>query len=254
VHIFGVRHLSPGGAKHLLDYLDELQPTAVLIEGPADATAEIRHLTNKETKPPVAVLAFTADLPIRTALWPFAVYSPELQGLQWAEANGAMASFIDLPSSVILALQDTSRLSAGLEHDRAPDSGEAGEPAALESDPEKGTEERRAHGDDSPSLYSRIASVAGEHDYDMYWERNYEHNANPGAYREAILSFSAEMRDLSEGQEQREQPVEHAYNYVREAYMRRQIGKKIAAGHRPERIVVICGAYHAAACPALRMS
>ncbi|MFF2907478.1 DUF5682 family protein [Paenibacillus sp. NPDC057934] len=247
VHIFGVRHLSPGGAKHLLDYLDELQPTAVLIEGPADATAEIRHLTNKETKPPVAVLAFTADLPVRTALWPFAVYSPELQGLQWAEANGAMATFIDLPSSVILALQDTSRRSAELEHDKAPDSGKAGEPAALETDPEKGTEEQKAYGDASPSLYSRIASVAGEHDYDMYWERNYEHNASPGAYREAILSFSAEMRNLSEVQEQREQPIEHAYNYVRESYMRRQIRDTIAAGHDPERIVVICGAYHAAA-------
>lgn len=62
VHIFGVRHLSPGGAKHLLEYLDQLQPTAVLIEGPSDASDEIRHLTHKVTKPPVAILAFTDEL------------------------------------------------------------------------------------------------------------------------------------------------------------------------------------------------
>ena len=34
--------------------------------------------------------------------------------------------------------------------------------------------------------------------------------------------------------------MEYAYNAVREAYMRRQIVEAIAAGHEPERIVVVC--------------
>lgn len=51
VRIFGVRHLSPGGARHLLDFLDEHKPTAVLIEGPSDATDEIRHLTEGQPGP-----------------------------------------------------------------------------------------------------------------------------------------------------------------------------------------------------------
>ncbi|MBW4083357.1 DUF5682 family protein [Paenibacillus sp. S150] len=234
VHIFGVRHLSPGGAKHLLDYLNVLQPTAVLIEGPSDATDEIRHLTHSSTKPPVAILAFTEELPVRTVLWPLAVYSPEYQGMKWARDNGAEAAFIDLPSSVTLSLQDAIRREGPSGRGVKPEADGAGEPAAeevMEQEP----------------VYSRIARLAGEYDYDMYWERNYEHNANAGAYRAAILSFSAEMRALSEGREQLEQPKEHAYNALREAYMRRQIMEKVAAGHAPDKIVVICGAYHASA-------
>lgn len=88
VNIFGVRHLSPGGAKHLLEYLNELQPTAVLIEGPSDATDEIRHLTHTVTKPPVAILAFTEDLPVRTVLWPFAVYSRNIRGCDGQRSMG----------------------------------------------------------------------------------------------------------------------------------------------------------------------
>ena len=34
--LFGVRHLSPGGAHHLLRLLDEIRPELVLIEGPGD--------------------------------------------------------------------------------------------------------------------------------------------------------------------------------------------------------------------------
>ncbi|AIQ17915.1 hypothetical protein H70357_15480 [Paenibacillus sp. FSL H7-0357] len=234
VHIFGVRHLSPGGAKHLLEYLDQLQPTAVLIEGPSDASDEIRHLTHKVTKPPVAILAFTDELPVRTVLWPFAVYSPEYQGMKWAKENGAEALFIDLPSSVTLGLQDMKRQQRG--------SGQEAKPAAVEAE-----ESSAAEMQDEESLYSRIARLAGEYDYDMYWERNYEHNANAGAYRAAVLSFSAQMRELAEEKELREQPSEYAYNVLRESYMRRQIKKMIAAGHEPQKIVVICGAYHASA-------
>ncbi|ASA21125.1 DUF5682 family protein [Paenibacillus donghaensis] len=231
VFIFGVRHLSPGGAKHLLDYLDEIQPTAVLIEGPADATDEIRHLTHPSTKPPAAILAFTDAVPVRTVLWPFAVYSPELQAMRWAQRQGAEAIFIDLPSSVSLALQDVLH----------PRWKESEEPSAVSAaEPEAAAEPER-------SVYSRIAEMAGEADYEMYWERNYEHNASPGAYRDSILAFSAEMRSLGEQKEQLERPAEHAYNYLRESHMRRKIKQTIAAGHDPQRIVVVCGAYHAAA-------
>lgn len=234
VNIFGVRHLSPGGAKHVLDYLNELQPTAVLIEGPSDATDEIRHLTHAATKPPVAILAFTDDLPVRTVLWPFAVYSPEFQGMQWAKEHGAEAEFIDLPSSVTLGLQNALRAETAARPELKPVADEQGEPDKEELEQPE-------------SVYSRIARLAGEYDYDMYWERHYEHNASAGAYRTAILAFSGQMRELSESRERSEQPREYAYNALREAYMRRQIRKKIAEGHQPEKIVVICGAYHAAA-------
>nr|WP_240967819.1 DUF5682 family protein [Paenibacillus aquistagni] len=224
--------------------MEQVRPTAVLIEGPQDASPEIRHLTNPNTKPPVAILAFTDELPVRTAMWPFAVYSPEYQAMLWAAGNGAHCAFIDLPTSAVLALQsvrseDVPDLveEAERENDRhSPDV------PALEADlPNEGLNEQEA------SIYQRIAALAGEQDYDMYWERHYEHNMSPGAYQQAILAFSEQMRALTEPMESSLKRTEYAYNAVREAYMLRQIQETIAAGHQPDKIVVVCGAYHAAA-------
>lgn len=253
VHLFGVRHLSPAGAYHVVEYLERLQPTAVLIEGPSDATPEIIHLTNSSTKPPVAILAFTEELPIRTVLWPFAVYSPEYQAMLWARKQGAHCAFIDLPSSSAVCLQDVRGERGGqpsgsdVSHetqDQEPSSKEIGGSEDLE--PEAGnsidTEVR-----DPGSIYDLIAGISGEYDYDTYWERNFEHNLTPDAYRQAILAYSSQMRELTEGREWTEDRQEYAYNAVREAYMCRQIADTIAAGHQPENIVVICGAYHASA-------
>lgn len=244
VHIFGVRHLSPAGAKHLLDVMEQVRPTAVLIEGPQDASPEIRHLTNPNTKPPVAILAFTDELPVRTAMWPFAVYSPEYQAMLWAAGNGAHCAFIDLPTSAVLALQsvrseDVPDLVEEAERENDRHSSDA---PALEADlPNEGLNEQEA------SIYQRLAALAGEQDYDMYWERHYEHNMSPGAYQQAILAFSEQMRALTEPMESSLKRTEYAYNAVREAYMLRQIQETIAAGHQPDKIVVVCGAYHAAA-------
>lgn len=239
VHIFGVRHLSPAGAKHLLDFLDDIRPTAVLIEGPSDATSEIRHLTNMTTKPPVAILAFTEELPVRTVLWPFAVYSPEYQAMKWAQKQGAYTAFIDLPSSSTVCLQDLRAKAV----DDCPDRGK-NEETSAETDAAELIDDSQST---EISIYDQIAELAGEYDYDMYWERNYEHNLNTGAYQQSILAFSKQMRELSEEKERREDTLEYAYNAVRESYMRRQIVEVIEAGHKPEQIVVVCGAYHASA-------
>lgn len=252
VHIFGVRHLSPAGAYHVAEFLDRVQPTAVLIEGPSDASTEIGHLTNVSTKPPVAILAFTEDLPVRTVLWPFAVYSPEYQAMLWARNHGAHCAFIDLPSSSAVCLQDI-RDSVPAGPSGILDDETAGEHAPSEP-AGRGMEEQEApHGtaEDNRSmersLYDRIAEIAGEHDYDTYWERNFEHNLSPDAYRQAIAAYSNRMRELTEEQERRSERLEYAYHAVREAYMCRQIAEAIAAGHKPEQIVVVCGAYHASA-------
>ncbi|MGZ9584364.1 DUF5682 family protein [Paenibacillus marinisediminis] len=230
VQIFGVRHLSPGGAMHLLSFLQEVKPTAVLIEGPSDATSVIPDIANRTSKPPLAILAFTEELPVRTALWPLAVYSPEYQAMQWAKQHGAKVAFIDLPSSVTIALQNLRISASDEEAKKTIEESRVGEEVQL-----------------APSIYDTIADIAGEYDYDMYWERSFEHNMSAGAYREAILAYTAQMRELTEEKERHEQVTEYAHNAVREAYMRRQIADMIAAGHQPHQIVVVCGAYHAAA-------
>lgn len=237
VHIFGVRHLSPGGSKHLLDDLNRIKPKIILIEGPSDASSEIRHITQRQTKPPIAILAFTEELPVRTALWPLASYSPEYQAMKWAADHKAQSVFIDLPSSVMIALQDMRKHEQQQRAESSPT-----------PDPEQFTPQAEVlHEAVHESLYDQIAQLSGEDDYDMYWERNYEHNLNEHAYRQAILQFSEQMRELTEAEEQHSSASEHAYNAIRESYMRRQIKQTIESGYQPEDILVVCGAYHAAA-------
>ncbi|AIQ12952.1 hypothetical protein PDUR_14300 [Paenibacillus durus] len=265
VHIFGVRHLSPGGAQHLLEVLDAVRPTAVLIEGPSDATPEILHLVNEATRPPVAILAYTSELPVRTAVWPLAVYSPEYQAMLWARRSGAEARFIDLPSPVMLALQEreigeTGKAEGGPEDLPGTPKAEGKPRDEAGNEAEHGLKPPAIVGGNEPgntgfSLYETFAQLHGEPDYETYWERHFEHNLNPDAYRRAILAFSSGMRGLTEKTEHRERTGEHAVNAVREAYMAHCIQEAVRDGHRPDKIVVVCGAYHAAALtdPALAM-
>ena len=87
-HVFGIRHLSPAGAYYVRRFLDEVSPELLLIEGPSDFTELIQDLGDPKVKPPVAVMAYTEELPIRTILYPFAVYSPEYQAICWAREHG----------------------------------------------------------------------------------------------------------------------------------------------------------------------
>jgi len=287
IQVFGIRHLSPGGAWHLLRELDRAQPTIVLVEGPSDATDEIRHLVRRDTQPPVAILAYTEQVPVRTVLWPFASYSPEYAALQWADRHGAEAAFIDLPSGVTLALDREAERQAEQVSQTAPDeagrSDAAGDSAAtedmpsgepqddgdtegersdaggsqtalgaggLQDEPQASAPSAAAADEGAPEegevgLYARIAAAAGEPDYDTYWERHYEHNLSPDAYRLAIRAFSRSLRELTVAGERSRSARAFAHNAVRESYMKRAIQAALDAGHEPGRIVVVCGAYHA---------
>lgn len=152
-HYFGVRHLSPAGSYHLLALLQEVKPTAVLIEGPSDAGILAEQLTARGVVPPVAMLAYTDRSPVRTLLYPFAEYSPEYQAPQWAKWNDCQAEFIDLPTEVSLALAD-------VKYDWKP----------VNDDGDQEESERPV------DLYSRIAELSGEPDYEAYWERHFEHH------------------------------------------------------------------------------
>ena len=59
IHFFGIRHLSPAGAYYLREYLEEKKPKLVLIEGPSDLNDQIENMTRPETRPPIAILAYT---------------------------------------------------------------------------------------------------------------------------------------------------------------------------------------------------
>jgi hypothetical protein len=236
VNVFGVRHLSPMGAWHLRSYLNRVRPSVVLIEGLDDARELIADMTRKETRPPIAILAYTDSLPVRTLVYPLATYSPEYQAISWARENKAQVEFIDLPSESFLGLLDAEiALAEKARREMIARRGESpvAEASEIEAAPETALEPKL-------SLYERFAVAAGERDYETYWERHFEHNTAEGSYRGAIFEFGQAIRELAE-----DTPRWRAENLVREAYMRRRIGQTIAAGCPAEKIVAVVGAFHA---------
>jgi Family of unknown function (DUF5682) len=231
IHVFGVRHLSPSGAWHLRRYLDRVRPKVVLIEGLDDAASLIPDIVRPDTKPPIAILAYTDSQPVRTLVYPIARYSPEYQALAWAKEHDARAEFIDLPSDAFLGLQDLESERAERERKKA----------AEDSDDEKeaSAPQNLWRPERAASIYELIATRCGEPDYDTYWERRFEHNLLEDSYRLAAYELGKELRD------EEDPPLWRAENLVREAYMRRRIAEVQRSGVKPEEMVAIVGAFHA---------
>lgn len=229
INIFGVRHLSPSGAWHLRRFLDQVRPEVVLVEGLSDGNELIPDITRRGSQPPIAILAYTDSLPVRTLVYPFARYSPEYQAIVWANENKVRAEFIDLPSDVFLALQEP----------QAPPSDEPTDESGEE--PSDDDEAARPTGPEQQvSVYHRLVEQVGESDYDTYWERHFEHNLNDDSYRRAAFELGQGLRELEQ-----DAPRDAAETLVREAYMRRRIQETIDAGTAPEKIVAVVGAFHA---------
>lgn len=245
IGVFGVRHLSPMGAWHLRRYLDERKPDLVLIEGLNDATDLIPDICRKETKPPIAILAYTSELPVRTLVYPFARYSPEYQAIRWAYDHDVKVEFFDLPSSIFLGLYHSEQAyREKLLELKGRDVTEEVEPDP-EHEPDLGedptqSKPKAAALTEQESLYARIATSAGERDYDTYWERNFEHVSSLGTYQKTAFELGVAIREMEE-----DQPRWRAENLVREAYMRRRVEEAIAGGVKPEKIVAVVGAFHA---------
>jgi hypothetical protein len=211
-HLFGVRHLSPAASYHLESWLTEIQPTIVLIEGPSDMTGLISDITKLQTKPPIAMMAYTTELPVDSIVYPLAEYSPEYRAMVWAAYHQVQAELIDLPSNISICM-DRRRSSVKEE-------GPEGEPI---------------------NVYAEIARLSGEYDYETYWERSFEQLTTLSDFKAAMEAFAYQLRDM---EEQNDSPAESSYHHIREAYMRAQIERVIEEGHSPEKVVVITGAYH----------
>ncbi len=207
-HFFGIRHLSPAGAYHLRAFLEEKKPKLVLVEGPSDFTDLMSDMVRKETKPPIAVLAYTKEAPIRTILYPFAEYSPEYQAILWCNKHKVDCQFMDLPSETFLAI-------------------------TLVND----GKERSDYGRET--IYEKLDSLSGEDGQETFWERNLEHVTSMEVYHEGCNRFGSELRQLTEGVD-----FDWPETVVREAYMRQQIRKYVLNGIDPSDIVVVCGSYH----------
>ena len=129
---FPIRHHSPACAWHVQQWIEAEQPTAILIEAPADATALIPLILHPETQTPISLYTTYVDHeghllieaepeaeteatglgppptmplpkpekpePLRFGgYYPFCDYSPELVALRAGAKVGAQLRFIDLP-------------------------------------------------------------------------------------------------------------------------------------------------------------
>ncbi|TGS43009.1 MULTISPECIES: DUF5682 family protein [unclassified Mesorhizobium] len=221
VSYFGIRHHGPGSADSLVQALHDLKPVAVLIEGPADASALLPLLARPEMQPPVALLCYPEDDPASTSFWPFAEFSPEYQAALWAAGNSAALRFIDLPSSARVAPLD-----------------DAQEAAADET-------EAKVESETAPHLRDPIgalAQAAGYEDGESWWADIIEQNPEPGPIFAAIADA---MTTLREG----EGPLAE-FEAKREAHMRLEIAAARKEFDGP--IAVVCGAFHVPALQATR--
>ncbi|MCW5764822.1 MAG: hypothetical protein KIT68_02460 [Phycisphaeraceae bacterium] len=220
VTVLGVRHHGPGSARMVIRALDAVEPTAVLIEGPADATDVLALAVHEDMEPPVALLVYDPERPDNSAYYPFARFSPEWQALRWALKGGRLARFIDLPPSHRPAL-------------KRPEAGTG--PAGTAPEPGAATEHR-------PDPLDALAAGAGYGDGEAWWSQLIEERRggeDPVGLFDAIRhAMEAARTDLGPTPHDPSEPI-------REAFMRRSIRAAIREGH--ERIAVVCGAWHAPA-------
>ncbi len=205
VRLLGIRHHGPGSARSVVRALDELQPTVVLVELPADCEAALTWVGHEQLIPPVSLLGYVVDTPQRAAFLPFGEFSPEWQAFVWARSHGVPLRAMDLPLSNSLArghaTHDGELLLA--EHP-------VGDPLAA------------------------LAAAAGDPDPERWWDDVIEHRGDGAPAFDAVAEAMTAVRggweaaSVSEAQ--------------REAFMRQTLRKAIVEGH--ERIAVVCGAWH----------
>ncbi|MBK9338102.1 MAG: hypothetical protein IPM98_16765 [Lewinellaceae bacterium] len=231
-HILGIRHHGPGSARSLLAVLEQRQPDLILIEGPPDAEALLHLAADPQMQPPVALLIYNPKTLRQASFFPFAEFSPEWQAMLFGQRHGIPVRFMDLPMSMVFALQPDAEalIQPALDISRTID------PAAA--DP-----------------FSEIARLAGYSDPERWWEAMFERrqatspqlpqtpNAIPETTDASVFDVVLElMRALRESRFQGGFS-ESRETLLREAYMRQTIRSAEKEGF--QNMVVVCGAWHA---------
>ncbi|MEO8264593.1 MAG: DUF5682 family protein [Ilumatobacteraceae bacterium] len=208
VQLLGIRHHGPGSARSVVRALDVLEPTAVLVELPADCEASLAWVGNEHLVPPVALLGYVVDHPQRAAFLPFAEFSPEWQAFTWARQHHVVVRAMDLPMQQSLAGHgdENAELALAESHDVMA----IGDPLAA------------------------LAEAAGDPDAERWWDDLIEHRGDGAPAFGAVAMAMTAVRGGRDGSTRREAQ--------REAHMRQVLRNTIAEGH--DRIAVVCGAWH----------
>lgn len=210
IHLLGIRHHGPGSCRNVLNYLQELKPDLILLEGPAEAEALVPCVLSGQMEPPVALLAYQPDQPQNAVFYPFAEFSPEWQTMRYAMQNEVPLRFFDLPLTHSMALNPPQK--EGIEEQ------EIIETETILRDP-----------------FDYLAEAAGYTDGETWWETTVEHRKDNADIFEAVQEAVTALRvELPRHTSTRDQ--------LREAWMRKMI--RAAEKENFERIAVVCGAWH----------
>ncbi len=223
LHILGVRHHGPGSARAVVRALDQVEPAAVVIEGPPELDAVAPLAASPALVPPVAGLVYDVVNPRRASFYPMAVFSPEWVALRWALDRGVPVRFADLPATHALADRSGDR-----DGDRdGDDDGSGGPPDPVRADP-----------------LGALATAAGFDDAERWWEDAIEQRTTGGdvlSQFDAVHDAMAQLRAAAvEPDSEREA--------AREASMRKVL-RAVTRDAGPGPVVMVCGAWHA---PVLR--
>jgi Family of unknown function (DUF5682) len=222
IHVLGIRHHGPGSARHVRQFLEQLQPDIVLVEGPPEADAILSWADHAELKPPVAILVYQPDNPKESSFYPFAEFSPEWQAITYAKKQHIHVRFMDLPVTNRLALKgdqaaaETPRPDDRLED--AEDEVEEDTPIAVTIDP-----------------ITHLGAAAGYPSGESWWEHMFEYRRTNEDVFPAVQEAMQELRTAFPDK------ADHT-GRLREAYMRKTIRQ--AQKEMFDRIAVICGAWH----------
>lgn len=248
---FPIKHYSAACAWHVKRVIEEVRPVGVLVEGPDDATALVPHIVAEDSWPPLAVLSTWVDKKNRFALngvlspeesiparfrgwWPLPPYAPEYVALRTGHEVGAELAFIDAPLVATIPF-DHARTEAAT---RVVNDRHLAENAYFEALRRK--QRRRS--------------------FDEFWQANFEVGAtamSSEAFMRRVLTFAWCARNVvppavetGDGGASHD-PFEVDGTLMREAHMRWCVDQFLKA-HPEGRVVVVTGAFHSVALPAIK--
>jgi hypothetical protein len=218
-----IRHHSPACAAHLERLIEEVNPTAILVEGPCDFDPLIDLVCDPRTRAPVAVVSLreagAGQATRRVASYfPFCAHSPELIALQAARARGIPVRFIDLPSTAReMDLNEEVRQGRSL----------------------LGSERLFDAGDYVTALARELGCRDGNEVWDQLFETRLA-DADWRGFFADVARYCSCIRAATE-----EAQMEHDGTLAREAQMRAILGEARVAVEGP--IVAVVGGFHAEA-------
>jgi len=231
IHILGIRHHGAGSARRVQQQLERLKPDLVLIEGPPEINEVLPFIGHQDLEPPVAIMVYDEAMPGHSSFYPFAAYSPEWVAAAYANQHQIPVQAMDLPARI--KLQE-------LANEAKKQLGEGRTKANVQGAAVQETEDIERPKTIDPIQH--LASIAGYDSSEQWWDYLFERQ---GESEDAADHFAAVMTAMQSLREENIVSAHDSENEWREAYMRmilRQAKKQMY-----DRIVVVCGAWHAPA-------